>query len=194
MPRPSNRKERRKQIVEAFRLALSELGYEKATNQAVASRAGLAPGLIHYHFKNKQEILLELVLSMRDAWEARYEALKKDSEGPFQHLSAVVQATLMGGQSAQPEMVAAWVAIGNEALRQKEVGDTYRSLTGQIHGELVKHLSSLLDSPDQVNALAGMTLAAMEGVFQVSATNPALIPGESAAPTLLSLLQSALNQ
>ena len=42
-------------------------GYEKATIQAIAAQAGLAPGLIHYHFKNKQEILVSLIGTMAQA-------------------------------------------------------------------------------------------------------------------------------
>jgi len=42
-------------------------GYAGATTPQVASAAGLAPGLIHYHFQSKQELLLELARGMDEA-------------------------------------------------------------------------------------------------------------------------------
>lgn len=194
MPRPSNRKERRGQIIDAFRQVLAESGYEKATNHAVAARAGLAPGLIHYHFKNKQEILLELVKSLKHALEERYETLKKGSNDPFHHLSALVRATLMTGEGSNSNMVAAWVAIGNEALKQEEVGESYRKLTDFIYEEFLHHLNQIIQSQETARSLAAMTLATIEGAFQVAAANPKLIPEGSAAPTLLAMLQGVLRE
>ena len=40
-----------------------------------AERFRLAPGLIHYHFKNKQEILVSLIATMAAAANARYAAV-----------------------------------------------------------------------------------------------------------------------
>jgi len=61
MARPSNTEARRSQIVDGLVMVLSERGYERSSVQAIASAAGLSPGLVHYHFKNKLEILVELV-------------------------------------------------------------------------------------------------------------------------------------
>ena len=58
MPRPSNTDARREQIVLGLQRVMAERGYEKATVSAIAQAAGLTPGLVHYHFKNKQEMLL----------------------------------------------------------------------------------------------------------------------------------------
>lgn len=40
---------------------MSDLGYAGATTLAVAERAGVSAGLIHHHFKNKEEMLDELL-------------------------------------------------------------------------------------------------------------------------------------
>ena len=61
MARSSNTEARRSEITAALLAVIARHGYEKATIQAIAAQAGLAPGLIHYHFKSKQEILVSLI-------------------------------------------------------------------------------------------------------------------------------------
>ena len=58
MPRASNTAERRQQIAQAFLKVMAHRGYDGTAIAEVARRAKLAPGLVHYHFKNKLEILL----------------------------------------------------------------------------------------------------------------------------------------
>ena len=60
MPRKKT-DERRSEIVVALLNVMADQGYAKATVNKIATEAGLTAGLIHYHFKNKQEILLELL-------------------------------------------------------------------------------------------------------------------------------------
>ena len=57
MGRPSKRAERRKEILEAFARVLANHGYAGATIAAIAEEASVAPGLIHHHFKGKDELL-----------------------------------------------------------------------------------------------------------------------------------------
>ena len=58
MPRKPNTELRRAQIVDALRQVVAVSGYSGATIQAIAAQSGLAPGLIHYHFDDKLEILV----------------------------------------------------------------------------------------------------------------------------------------
>jgi TetR/AcrR family transcriptional repressor of bet genes len=58
MPRPSNTAERRAQITEAFIKVMARRGYDGASIAEIAKAASLTSGLVHYHFKSKQEILL----------------------------------------------------------------------------------------------------------------------------------------
>jgi TetR/AcrR family transcriptional repressor of bet genes len=64
--------------------------------------AGLAPGLIHDHFKNKEETLLDLVKSLAFARQ-RYDGLAAPDAG------------------ADAQSVAACVIIGTGAIRQAQV-------------------------------------------------------------------------
>src|SRR5688572_30254150 len=120
-----NTENRRAAIVAAMLPVIARHGYEKATIQAIAREAGMTPGLIHYHFKSKQEILVALVEAIVDYARVRYEGEGSASAGPMDRLQAYVRARLGLGAGAAPDMVAAWVMIGAEAVRQAEVRALY---------------------------------------------------------------------
>lgn len=60
MGRKSNAPERRDQIIWALYDCLVEKGHEKVTIREIATRAGLPPGVIHYYFKSKDDIISNL--------------------------------------------------------------------------------------------------------------------------------------
>src|SRR5438067_6934638 len=113
-----NSQARRAEIVRAMQTVMARQGYEKATIQAIAADAGLAPGLLHYHFKSKQEILVSLVTTLAAYGQQRYAALAGDAAEPAIRLRAYIDARLALGEGAAPEIVAAWVMIAAEAVRQ----------------------------------------------------------------------------
>lgn len=64
---------RKKQIVEAAARTIADKGYESASIKEIAAEAGLpAPGLIHYYFKTKEDILREVVKQSRERYEEEF--------------------------------------------------------------------------------------------------------------------------
>src|SRR3954470_3511156 len=61
MPRPSNTEERRAQITRALVKVMAKRGYDGASVADIARAARLTPGLVHYHFKSKRDILLAVL-------------------------------------------------------------------------------------------------------------------------------------
>ncbi|HEY9103552.1 TetR/AcrR family transcriptional regulator [Chitinimonas sp.] len=185
MSRKSNTEARRAEIVEAMLAVMAQQGYEKATIQAVAKQAGLAPGLIHYHFKSKQEILLALVQAIARYAQQRYQTALGEAQAPVARLQAYLNAQLGLGEGAAPQMVAAWVMIGAEAVRQAEVREVYQtviaaelaSLTQMMGDCLVEAGRSRAAAPD----LAAGLLALMTGAFQLSSAAQAVMPTGYAA-------------
>jgi AcrR family transcriptional regulator len=51
----------REQIIQAAYRVLAEQGYDAATIKAIAREAGVAPGLLHYYFASKDELLIEVL-------------------------------------------------------------------------------------------------------------------------------------
>lgn len=185
MSRKPNTEQRRAEIVTAMIPVIATLGYEKATIQAIAKEAGLAPGLIHYHFTNKQEILVSLVGSMADYARARFEHVGAEAKSAEDQLRAYLKARLGLGDGASPELVAAWVMIGAEAVRQPEVREVYQRIVETELGVLTDLLSACLimrkrETGSARNLAAGL-IAMMEGAFQLSSAAASVMPVNYAA-------------
>jgi AcrR family transcriptional regulator len=75
MGRKSHADERREQIVWALFDCLAENGHETVTIKAIAERAGLPHGVIHYYFKSKDDIIVLLISSMIEKYETLLDSL-----------------------------------------------------------------------------------------------------------------------
>lgn len=193
MSRKSNTEQRRQEIVSALLAVMAEQGYEKATIQAIAQQAGLAPGLIHYHFKSKGEILIELVKSLATLSHARYLELSATASTPQQKLKAYIDARLAKGPGANPEAVAAWVVIGAEAVRQPDVRRVYEEAIafelGLLNTLLGDYLAGQGKRASNVRKLAAGLLAFMEGAFQLASAAQEVMPKGYAATVALQLVE-----
>jgi TetR/AcrR family transcriptional repressor of bet genes len=192
MSRRPNSELRRAEIVSALLAVMSRHGYEKATIQLIAQEAGLAPGLLHYHFKTKAEIFLALVKTMAERAQSRYDALAVAAQTPNQRLQAYITARLGLGDGADASAVAAWVMIGAEAVRQPEVREVYQQ-AAQAELDLIKQLLTTClkqrgKQGKNVTHLAASLLAYMEGTFQLASAAPDVMPGAYAADMALQLV------
>ncbi|PHS63045.1 MAG: hypothetical protein COB09_12485 [Thalassobium sp.] len=186
MARPSNTGHRRQEIVNGLMQAMADKGYEKASIQSIAKAAGLSPGLIHYHFKTKQEILIALIHQISEQAAQRFTLLADAAGNAQQQLDAYIDAALALGDGSNPEAVTAWVIIGAEAVRIEEV----RALYQQIIRQHSQQLSELLQqaaaengvtlSPSQTADIAAFVIASIEGSYQLATTAPAANPGYAA--------------
>ncbi len=194
MARPSNTGHRRQEIVNGLMQAMADKGYEKASIQSIAKAAGLSPGLIHYHFKTKQEILIALIHQISEQAAQRFTLLAEAAGNAQQQLDAYIDAALALGDGSNPEAVTAWVIIGAEAVRIEEV----RALYQQIIRQHSQQLSELLQqaaaengmtlSPSQTADISAFVIASIEGSYQLATTAPAANPGYAAR-----LLKQALT-
>ena len=197
MARKPNTEQRRAQIVGALLATMAEHGYEKATIQLIAKKAELAPGLLHYHFKTKAEILLALVKALAEQARQRFATLAEHAPSPQHKLEAYLQARLGLGEGASTDAVAAWVVIGAEAVRQPEVRAVYQEVV-QAEAELIGSLLADCFTAkgrrcDQVPALAAALLALMEGAFQLTSAAPGALPAGFAAETALALVNRYID-
>ncbi len=197
MARPSNKAKRRGEIAQAMMFVMAEQGYDGASIQSIAKRANLAPGLIHYHFKTKQEILLESVNQLSEILRQRYALLLEDTETAEDRLKAFINARLSKGKGANEKAVAAWVMIGSEAIRQPEVKSVYLSALREQRTTLGKLLKDFYQSNDggrkitkrELDAKVAFVLAFMEGAFSLSISASEIMPKNWAADELLHLLK-----
>lgn len=188
-PSTTNTENRRAAIVAAMLPVMARHGYERATIQAIAREAGLTPGLLHYHFKSKQEILVSLVGAIMEVARARYDALAARAASPMERLTAYLQARLGLGDGSAPDMVAAWVMVGAEAVRQPEVRLLYEQAIAQelalLRGLLGEAMAAEGRDTASAPALAAGLVALMEGAFQLSSATDGVMPVGYAAEAAL---------
>ena len=196
MARQPNTELRRAEIVAAMLPVMARHGYERATIQAIAGEAGLAPGLIHYHFKNKQEILVSLVESIAEFAQARFAQVLGQASAPAERLEAYLQARLGLGEGAAPDMVSAWVMIGVEAVRQAEVRQVYQRLVGAELEALTDLVGACLAEqgrePSRALPIAAGLMALMEGAFLLSGAAEGLLPVGYAADAAIAFARQSV--
>ncbi|MBS2017371.1 MAG: TetR family transcriptional regulator [Deltaproteobacteria bacterium] len=198
MGRPSNTEQRRAEIAAALGALIASEGYERATIAAIAKRAGLAPGLVHYHFRDKDEILLALVARIVATLEARVEARLRECTGDARaRLHVLVDAHVALGDDDDPVAVATWAAIAAEAMRREEVQAHYARAIAATLGRLEKLVRAALREAGKetraAKAIAAAVLSAIEGAYLLHRAAPGVLPPGYAAPALHALIDGVLD-
>ena len=196
MGRATNKVERRRQICRGLLTVMAKKGFERASVAEIATSAGLSPGLVHYHFQNKLEILTALVdqLAARHADRLR-QRLANAGPDPRRRLGAFIDVHL-NLEAADAEALAVWTALAGEALRTDAVRRAFHRGLESARAPLVALIQNGIDcghfsvpAPDPASAAAATAaeaaaaglLAMVQGYFVLAATTDDLIPSGSAA-------------
>jgi TetR/AcrR family transcriptional repressor of bet genes len=189
MGRRSNTAQRRGQIVAALAQELAECGYDRASTKSIAARAGLAPGLLHYHFANKEEILLALVDVLVEAAELRLQQASADAHDARARLVAYLDARL-GLAGGDPAQVRLWVVLIAEAGGQAAVRLRLARWLARDRRRLQQWLAAAGSA--QPRAQAALLLATLLGSFSLHALALPGVPRGYALPGLLAWLEQVL--
>lgn len=195
MPRPSNTEDRRREIVRALLRLLGSVGYDGASIQAIAREAGLSSGLVHYHFANKQEILLELASTLERNVAERYSARCGPDDPPWSRLDAFIDARLALGDDADMEAVRCWAVVSAEALRRPALRSLYQSAIDAESEQLRALVRAVLrdqglDLRGASSKAAGL-LSAIHGALHLGVSG-ARFPKGFAAPTVRAMARGLL--
>jgi TetR/AcrR family transcriptional regulator, transcriptional repressor of bet genes len=187
---------RRQEIVEALLQLLGERSYAKATIQAIAQKAGVVPGLVHYHFATKQEILLGVVDEIEARLGRRLAAFQASATGPWDCLHALVDAHLALGPDADPTVVRAWVQLTAEALSQPEVARVWRAAVERQREQLDHAVRAVLvyegRDPEESAVTVALVQSILAGAWQLASTG-ARVPEGFAAPVTKAVLAQRLS-
>lgn len=162
-------------------------GYEAATIRRIAIAARITPGLIHYHFKNKLEILRALLERLETVYGRYLDFELFYAEDPAEKVAVFIDHHLSSGRrTANPEAVSCWAFVSGEALRQpgfaEEVENAFRRITVKLTGILRAGVESGAFHCQSPEAAAVALVAAIHGYLSVAMTTLDVIPNVSAAP------------
>lgn len=159
-PRKLARETRRQQLIEATIETLATRGYARTTMTEVATQAGVAHGLVNFHFQSKEKLLSETLSYMsdeyRENWTAALDAAAPD---PAARLDALIRADF-NPAICTPTRLAAWFAFWGEAqsrpLYQAQCGandETYLRQIEAICAELIRSGGYSIDAPRAARVL-----------------------------------------
>lgn len=186
MARPTNSDVRRQQISDALIRVMAKRGYDGASIADIAKAARLTPGLVHYHFDTKQEILLLALERLVSRHLARLDARLAEVSGDAQaQVHAFIDFHLGLGADQDPEALACWILLSGEALREAKVRVALERALGGMAQRLEQVIASGVATRavqcERVDAAASALLATIQGYFVLAATARSLIPKGSAA-------------
>lgn len=174
-------------------------GYDGATVSAVAAEAGLTPGLVHYHFKSKLDILLMMLDMLHARHRSSLDASVRaaSAHGAAAQLAAFLDAHLAVGADTDPRVTASWVSLSGEALRHAPVREAYEAVLeelGQVLREIIDAGCAAGDfqTEDPASAVSAV-LALIQGYFMVAATARGMIPRGSASTSARLMAEGLLK-
>jgi len=188
---------RRHQIVRAAAAVLGRRGYAETSLKDVAREARVAPGLLHYYFDSKEELLLEVVMVTERQMVADWKAVVEAVEDPLERIVTGLDHA-EARCADQPEFFRLLldlytVSLSSPALRVR-CASLRTHLVDEIEIELRQVLGRLpaysLVSPRE---LAGATLSAIDGIALsvLVVQQPPAAPFRALKVLLLSLVVTA---
>jgi AcrR family transcriptional regulator len=175
-PKGDKRDRTRARLLEAARSLIREKGYEHATLDAIAERAGMTTGAIYGNFKNRDELLLALGQTY---WAPIKPNVRSRATFP-EIMRALADATL----AAIPERSAAAVGrltglaytLTHEELRAKVAEFTKQSYA--FGEQWLRSVTKEEDLPMPAGQLVRVIHALSEGLVFQRLLTPELMPDE----------------
>lgn len=171
MARPTVRSARRAELTAAFARVLARHGYAGATIAAVADEAGVAPGLVHHHFRDKADLLRSLL----EGLVARFRGRTATREAGGDGVEAYLSAALALDEKADPVSARCWVGVLAEAVRRPDLFEEVRRLIDTEIEAIRRRSRGTLADQD-----AGALLAFLVGSLVVGAFAPRRVAGFAA--------------
>ena len=175
MSRSAQAAETRSRILDAARHVLAEEGLERFTTRRVAELARVSHGMVHYHFTDKRELALALLVHARRDWVEPLEELVDGPGTAEKRMREVISwiaepATLETMRLHQSLFV---LALGDDVLRERLAGefDRWRAPFVVLFRQLSEELR--IDGFDAPSVGAAFAVAA-DGLVQQQSLDPDL--------------------
>jgi AcrR family transcriptional regulator len=122
------RSTRDKLIDAAFRVVARD-GLEAASVKTIAAEAGVAPGLVHYHFPTKEAVLVAALRRGLDGYVTR-EGERRARLAPAEQIDGFLAAA-RGSAAAERDFFKVRLALAARALTSPELAEVMADVNGQ---------------------------------------------------------------
>lgn len=159
--------ERREQILMGLFQSMVAKGFYKCSVTDIAREARLSRGTLHYYFKNKDEMLIEL---MERLGEAHYQGILMALQGgkdPEEKLRRVVRFHHLDVSKPMYDMVGIWIEFWGQIPHNKAIRDVFCNIQGRLRDLLSRLIAEGVESgifrPVDPQAAASVVLGMVEG-------------------------------
>ena len=194
---PGEEPGRRGEIIRAAARVLGRIGYSDSSIKQIALEAGVAPGLVHYYFTSKEELLVAVVHELEREMVSDWQSAVDGIDDPLERIVAALDHTAVRA-SEHPEFFRLLfdlyvVGLSNPAIRER-CADLWTRFVDDIEAE-VRQVLAKLPAPGSVppRELAEAIGGAIDGIALaglVRNASPAGVYGALKA-MLLSLVVTA---
>lgn len=176
-------KEVRRKLLGAAVELIAERGWSAVSTRVVAERAGVAPGLVHYHFSSVQALLSEAAVGAMRELATALEPVLARAGTPEEALATLVSALdpYTGVDPMSVLFVETYLAATRDPGLRAAVADVITDFRTRLATWLGAHG---VPAPDATAAVLG---AAIDGLVLQRALDPA-VDGGTVAPVLARLI------
>jgi TetR/AcrR family transcriptional repressor of bet genes len=141
---PPTADQRRQQILEAARRCLARNGYQSTTISEVAAETGVSRGLLHYHFKNKEELLAQVARQTVERSASMIRELFRTC-GPDDDLAVVLTGAFRRLVANEPDFYVVFFECWAVARQSEMVATEMTSLYAEFRDALREGLDSAVE-------------------------------------------------
>jgi len=160
----------RLQLLSAAATLVAEIGWNAVSTRTLADRAGVTPGLVHYHFPSLQGLLRDATLGMISDLLSSAEALFENAQTLDAGVDLIFSSfdASTGSETTSLLFTETYLAATrDETLRSELV-----AIVGEFRQQLARWLAE--HGADTSDVTASVLMAAIDGVILHRALNPAL--------------------
>ncbi|ERI10697.1 transcriptional regulator, TetR family [Aneurinibacillus aneurinilyticus ATCC 12856] len=166
-----NKQDKRQRIIDAAYQVIAEKGYEKSSIKDIAHVAAVAPGLVHYYFTSKEEILSVLLMEASRQYTRHMENIHAtvDSE----QLPEAVLSEPKNRVEKQPD----WYKLRYEffamGLRNSSIKPAVNELLENGRQGISYILQNVLENQEHdIESMSAVLLACFDGLALQKLLNP----------------------
>ncbi len=167
MPRKKNPEEKKIQILEALNQCLQEKPFDKTSIKDIARVAGVNHGLLHYYFKNKEDILTQYIEYVIEHYKSLFTEWFKDKQTQnigdrqlIEDFFELMNSRITLDQKLSKVFIEIWEIAAYNPKIKKILQQAYREWIDT----LAEMLNTLIKNPEASKQISTATVAFLEGM------------------------------
>ncbi len=158
---------RKQRIIDATIEVLKENSIEETTVRKIAAKAGLTTGALYHHYRNKDEILFDVITQSLQFTHKMVEAVKSDKAScEKEKVLAKIVSEVTKRLSKVDEQKLHLLLLSDVIARNREIIDKYQV----NYSEIINNTGNLfanafgIENNEYKNAVASILIAAIDGL------------------------------